>query len=65
MPRSVHDKQTTILYFKMTRDTFRFGRPTLKHMIMADGRGTTWLAQVVEKWHNELADGWKGLLVVG
>ncbi len=26
-------------------------------MIMEDGRGTTWLAQVAEKWHNELAGG--------
>lgn len=32
-------------------------------MVMADGRGTTWLAQVVEKWRNELADDCKGLLV--
>lgn len=62
MPKSVHDKKTTLLNFKMTRHNFRFRRPTFQHTIMADGQGTTWLAQVAKKWHNELADGCKGLL---
>ena len=30
-------------------------------MFIVDGRGTTWLAQLVEKWHNELVDRSKGL----
>ena len=46
----------------MTKHTFRFGRPTFKHTIMIDGWGTTWLAQVAEKWHNELVGGCKGSL---
>jgi len=46
----------------MTRHTFSFGRPAFKYTIMVDGRGTTWLTQVAEKWHNELADRCKGLL---
>jgi len=32
---------------------------------MKDGLGTTLLAQVAEKWHNELASSCKGLLDVG
>ena len=43
----------------MTRHNFRFGRLTFKYMIMVDGRGTTWLAQVAEKWNNELAVGFQ------
>ena len=62
MPRSVHDKQTIIFNYLMTKHAFMFRRPTFKHTIMANGLGTTWLAQVAKKWHNELVGGSKGLI---